>query len=242
MYYLGRSPSREKAPASCHSNCFAKQVAEALSALDIPSAMKNGSENPQPTTVKETVVETVEAPRLTDIQVSEFVTLKPKRATYERHASEKNAGGMMSIPLKTYLNSIDEAVLRLFVIAKWAPTESVEEISEDHLATCVEERARVELGKYDLCRIEFELKDVKLGNSTKIPNIEKQFRRLCLKYFTTLQRWEYEEFLTKKPKLSIKHMLKSVTHKQLLNRIRMILDLRQDELKVDFNFFCSDLG
>jgi len=74
----------------------------------------------------------------------------------------------MSIPLTTYRNSIDEAVLRLLVIATWVPTESVEEISEDHLAKCVEERARVELGDYDLCRIEFELKDVRLGTLLRL--------------------------------------------------------------------------
>lgn len=42
-------------------------------------------------TVKQTIVETIEAPRLSGIETTDFVTFREKRANYERLLTEKNS-------------------------------------------------------------------------------------------------------------------------------------------------------
>ncbi len=84
-------------------------------------------------TIKQTIVETIEAPRLTDISTTNFVLFTQKREIYERVISEKNSDANVQIPLTTYRNSIPKPILQLFVLANWVPVANVDDITEAHL-------------------------------------------------------------------------------------------------------------
>ena len=98
------------------------------------------------------------------------------------------------------------------MIAEWVQATSVEAITEAELRECIEERACVEETDYDLGRIEREVKDVRLHNSTKDASFEKQVWRFCQKYTTTMRKCGYEKFVEKKPKIAIKHLMTRMNH------------------------------
>ncbi len=71
-------------------------------------------------TVKQRIVETIEASRLTDIRTSDLVAFMEKRAIYERQMAEiENADSNVCLPLTTYRNSTDDSLLQLCDIANW---------------------------------------------------------------------------------------------------------------------------
>lgn len=144
--------------------------------LDIP-----GSKD----TVKQTIVETVEAPRLTDIATVDFVQFKIARAAYERIISEKNEDPAVNIPLTTYKSSISAPIQQLFVLANWVPVNTVEKITEAHLKKCVEDKACVKPDDYDLAHLDNELKDVKMDR--KKGSLVNQIWGLVLFYMRTLE-------------------------------------------------------
>eukprot|EP00171_Calliarthron_tuberculosum_P003196 IDg3196t1 len=94
-------------------------------------------DNAKGDTVKQTIVETVEAPRLTDVATSDFVTFKMRRQTYERVISEKNYDPLVNIPLTTYKSSISKHVQQLFVLANWVSASNLDDITEEQLKACV---------------------------------------------------------------------------------------------------------
>ena len=62
-------------------------------------------------TVRQTIVETFEAPRLNGIDTADFVVFQQTRALYERNTTEDNADTNSQVPLTTYRNSIARPVL-----------------------------------------------------------------------------------------------------------------------------------
>lgn len=193
-------------------------------------------------TVRQTIVESVEAPRLKDISTEDFVLFKEKREVYERQIAEKNAESGVQVPLTTYRNPITKPVLDMFVTACWVPVESVDDIQEEHLRACVEERAHVSPQEYDLAQIERYLKKVKMDKSTKSASLELQVLRLGLKYSTTLENLGYSEFIEKQPQLAVEHVLKRVSHEQLRNRMLLTIKLRKEEgFKKNYKAFMRKL-
>lgn len=187
--------------------------------------------------MRQTIVETLEAPRLTGINTSDFVVFKDKRDLYERKLSEKNSENNTDIPITTYRNSVDESVLEFFYISGWIPVASIDEISEEDLKKCIEDHSKVEDKDLDLGRIERELRSVRMKSPNKKAGLEKQVWNLVLLYTSTLRNCGYVDFLKNQPKLAVKHIMKRLEHEQLSARIRMLLDLRKDELYSDFNKF-----
>eukprot|EP00171_Calliarthron_tuberculosum_P019448 IDg19448t1 len=84
-------------------------------------------------TVKQTIVETIKAPHLTEISTANFVLFKQKREIYEHVIAEKNADANVQITLTTYRNSIPKPILQLFVFADWFFVSNMEEITKEHL-------------------------------------------------------------------------------------------------------------
>lgn len=82
---------------------------------------------PRRSTVRQTIVESLEAPRLTGIEVRDFVLFKERRVIYERQFTEKSAEQRVPIPKISLRNSIDPNVLRLFIRANWVPEASATE-------------------------------------------------------------------------------------------------------------------
>lgn len=193
-------------------------------------------------TVHQTIVESVEAPRLKGIGTKDFVRYKQRREVYERMITEKNEESGVSVPLTTYRNSIAKPVLDMFVTAQWVPADTVEEISEEHLKACVEERAHVNPAEYDLGQIERDLRQVRMEHGPKHMSLEMQVLTLGLKYATTLDNLGYSAFIQKQPQLAVGHVLKRVTHDQLRNRLLLTIKLRKEEgFKKNYNAFMREL-
>lgn len=103
---------------------------------------------------KQTIVESLEAPRLQGINMKDFVSFKEKREIYERKVNEKCREQKIKIVPTSYRNSIDKSLLETFVIAKWVPEATVDSIAEDSLKKCIENRSTVDSDKYELSLIE----------------------------------------------------------------------------------------
>ena len=83
--------------------------------LDLNTSADGGRND----TVKQTIVETVEVPRLNDKGTSDFVKFKIAREAYERIINEKNLDPNVEIPLTRYKSSIPKPMQQLFVLAGW---------------------------------------------------------------------------------------------------------------------------
>jgi len=182
-------------------------------------------------TVRQTIVETIEAPRLRDVSTSDFVEFQERREIYERQVSEKNTEAGVQIPLTTYRNSIDSAILELFVVAEWVP------VTEEQLRKCVREHARVDPKEYDLARIERELAGIKLEKADNMSNLQRQVWRLCLRYSEKLRKCGNVNFAKQQPKIAVRHIMKRVTHAGLRTRMNLTLGLRKEELEKVFSKF-----
>lgn len=84
------------------------------------------SDAKQSGTVKQTIVESVEAPRLTYISTSDFVAFVQGIEVYEHQVEERNADATTKLPLTSYRNSISKAILELFVVAGWVTASRTE--------------------------------------------------------------------------------------------------------------------
>ena len=188
-------------------------------------------------TVKQTIVETIEAPRLENFEVPDLVTFKEKRLVYERRVSQKNRDPSVNIPFTTYRDSVSESVLRMFVTARWIEADSVGNITEEQLKGCIERRARVDERDYNLANVERRLAKVTLERPRKGSTLETQVWRLCMKYYDTLKACGYDSFVESKPKIAVSHIYKRLSHTHLKNKVRMSMRLRKEELEKDFNLF-----
>ena len=202
---------------------------------------RSGQEGPG--TVRQTIVETVEAPRLTDIDTSDFVMFKQKRVIYERKIAEKNAEEGVQVQLTTYRNSISRAVLEFFVSAGWLKAADAEAVTEEQLKELIERNARIDPADYDLALLESELRHVRMERAGRNSSLERQVWRLCLKYTSKLQKCGYDEFVKKQPKLAVKHLVRRISHPQLKSRMILTLRLRkEDGFGKDYTSFVQELA
>lgn len=194
-------------------------------------------------TIRQTIVETIEAPRLSGIKTEDFVRFKQKREIYVRRVNEKNSDTTTQIQLTTYRDSISKPILRLFVLGDWVAAETVDDITEQQLQECINEKARVKPDDYELGKIEHEIKTLKLEKEDASDNLEMQVWKLCLNYTTTLENCGYSEFITKMPEIAVEHLLKRVSHQDLKNRMLSTLKLNRDKaFKKNFKKFVKELA
>ena len=163
-------------------------------------------------TVRQTIFETLEAPRLTGFATADFINFKPKREIYERRVQETSAEQGTEIPATSYRNFIEKPILQIFITAQWVAVNEVEEISEQHLKNCVEERSNVKSEDFDLAKIESGFKNVKLDKSK---NLEMQVWKLGIRYPSTLDNLGYSTFIQSQPEVAVEHIMKSITHENL---------------------------
>ena len=152
-------------------------------------------------TVRQTIVETLEAPRLSNIRTEDFVKFKERRAIYERKANAKNQESGFEVPLTSYRDSIDESVLDLFVLSSWVDASCIEDITEEQLKAVIKDRSIIPEDDYDLGKIERVTADIKLNKPSRGSGLENQVWQLCLKYVSSLRSIGYDDFLKKNLKL-----------------------------------------
>lgn len=142
-------------------------------------------------TVKQTIVETIEASRLEDITTIAFVSFKEKREIYERQIREKNHDANTSVPLTSYRNSIAKPILCLFMLASWVNPETFDTITEAQLMACINERVRIEPVDSELAMIERALLDVRLeraGSSAAILSVIPLFSKITKEIIRNIYR------------------------------------------------------
>lgn len=203
-----------------------------------PKGSKKAGASGDTNQVRQTIVETLEAPRLTGISTEDFVSFKQKRDIYERRVEEKSQEQGVTIPATSYRNSIEKPILDIFITAQWVPVSSVEDIAEAHLKTCIEERAKIKPEDYDLAQIEKGVSKIRMEKSQK--SLEMQVWRLGLQYATKLEDLGYSTFIASQPKLAIGHILKRLSHEQLRKRMKLTLKLRKKELKNNYQLFLRE--
>ena len=118
-------------------------------------------------TVRQTILESLDAPHLDDFSIEALVEFKKKREIYVRRVKERSEEQGTEHTPNSLLNSIDESVLRMFVIAQWVQVENVEDLTEDDLNKVIEERTTIDPEDYNLGEIERAIKDVRTDRSLK---------------------------------------------------------------------------
>ena len=87
------------------------------------------------------------------------------------------------------------------------------------------------------------LRSVDMERRWKECTLERQVCRFCLKCTSALHKYRYEEFVSKKPRLAVRPIMKIISHTQLKSRMRLALHLRKEEgFGKDFRAFFQELG
>ena len=194
-------------------------------------------------TVRQTIVETIEARIICGIKTEDFVLFRQGREIYERRISEKNADGNTYIQLTTYCDAIPKPILRIFVLGDWVSATTIESITEEQLQDCIEGKACVNLNDYELGKIDREIRNLKMEKDDPSDTLEMQVRSLCLKYTTILENCGYYDFTTTKPELAEEHILKRVSHSDLKNRMLSTIKLNKGKwFEENFKKFIKELA
>lgn len=188
--------------------------------------------------VRQTIVETLEAPRLKGIRTEDFVLFAQKREIYERQVQEKSQEQGVQISATTLRNSIEKPILNILITAQWVPVTTVEELTEEHLKACIKDRSQVKPEDYDLAQIERDISSIKMERTAG--SLEMQVWNLGLQYATKLDNLGYSTFIDSQPKLAIGHILNRLTHDKLQKRMKLTFRLKKDQMKADYNNFLRE--
>lgn len=190
-------------------------------------------------TVRQTIVETLEAPRLCGLETKDFVKFKSLREIYKRQVREKRAEEGSHTPLTSYTNSMEDSILELFITFQWVLENSVAEITEKSLELCVKEKACVNEENYNLVLIENSLKYIR--NDKNVTSWEGQVLKLALQYQNLIKELGHGEFIKKRPNLAVKHIISGISHVNLRKWALMVYKLKEEEYKSNYGRFMRDL-
>ena len=138
----------------------------------------------------------------------------------------------MTVALTSYRNSIKNPILALMLRAECITASDTDSTTEDQIRSCIEMQSRIDPADYDLAQIDKSIPHVRLSNGQK--NFEMKVWVLDLQYATVLENLWYTDFIQKQPELAVKHILKRITHEQLIKRISLTYKLRKEELKGNY--------
>ena len=201
----------------------------------------NSNRGQEDDVVRQTVVPFLEAPRLRGITTKDFVRFKKKREIYEVRLSEKNRVENSNTPATSYKASIDKLLLKNFLIAKWVDAASVEDISEESLKKCVEERAKRADEDTSLHAVNKVVGNVYMDVTIK--NSEDRIWDLMNRYTASLENAGIFDLPETRPHVAIKHILKRVQPKVLKTRMKEEMKWQKSDgkLKNDFGEFMREL-
>ena len=192
-------------------------------------------------TVRQTIVETIEASRLTSMGRKDFSNFMKQRVDYERRLKEHNTQNGTSAPMTGYKCSIDESVLEQFVLLGMVPVANLEDITEEHLRECVQNEAEIISEQYDLHQIERDIRDVKMS-SNRSESLKTRVANLSLAYGRKLCNMGYANLVLNRGRLALKHIYRRIVHSQLKNRIHAVMELHTENgFKDDYKKFMRKL-
>lgn len=193
-------------------------------------------------TVKQTIVAHLEAPRLQGTTTKDFTKFVRERELYEKQVAEKNLSPDVSINAVTYKASIDDSILRMFMTFGWIPADTVDEISEQSLKDCIQKRANREPKDHELGRVDTIVSNVHMNTSISL--LEDRVYDLVQKYLQVLEGAGLKELPKQKPHISIKHILKRIKPKSLYKCMIDIIEWRKNEQfdRKNFGLFVQELA
>ena len=191
--------------------------------------------------VRQAVVPFLEAPCLKGITTKDFVRFKKKRELYEDKLAEKNRVENTDTPATSYKASIDKLLLKNFLIARWILADSVDDITEEALRKCVDDRAKIADEDTSLRSVNKVVNDVRMNMSLK--NTEDRIWDLMNRYTATLENAGIYDLPESRPHVAIKHILERVKPFDLRKRMKEEIQWQKSDgrLKTDFGEFMREL-
>lgn len=179
------------------------------------------------TNVRQTIISSVEAPRLRGVSTNHFIDFKKRREIYEMQIVEKNTDPATNIPLVSYKVSIENADLRLFIAAGWIQAPSIENITEMQIRKCIQDRGYLLLDDEHLYLIDEAIwpLDMKIN----IMEAEDRVWTLHRDYLSLLKRAGYEELPNTKPHIAIGHIMKRIKPTPLRNHMKSVAKWKKNE-------------
>lgn len=192
--------------------------------------------------IRQTIISTIEAPRLRGVSTKHFIDFKKRRELYEKQIEEKNKDSATSIPLVSYKSSVENADLRLFIAARWVPVDTIEQITELHIRQCIQDRGHRLLDGEHLHLITEAIRP--LAMKLNIVEAEDRVWTFHRDYLYLLEAAGYEQLPIAKPHIAIGHIMKRIRPASLSNRMKSVAKWRKDEgfEKKDFNNFMRELA
>ena len=190
-------------------------------------------------TIRQTIVETLEAPRLLGIEIRDFVEFREKRKLYERRLKEKNLEQNSSVPTTSLRNSIEDSVLKIFIRMRWIPETDMTSIKEESLKECIEHRSKIESKKYDIFFLDKLVKRLKAD--TKLSSLHLRVCKLAHDYEKLLLEHGYEHLIDSHPMVAVQHLSSRLFHDGLKTQADGLIRLNRDKYKTDYSIFLRDL-
>lgn len=205
----------------------------------------SGSSQAGPSTVRQTIVANLEAPKLKGISTKNFITFLRLREAYERDVDEKNKEPGVQLTPTSYKASVDRTQLKTFITAGWVKADKLEDITEEQIKECIKKRAVREASGAELSRIEAAISNVRIN--MKITEPEDRIWNLALHYETVLENAGYTDLPEKKPTTAITHILKRIKPNALKKRMYDIVKFEKDDVdgknkSMDFKTFMRELA
>lgn len=187
---------------------------------------------PQKGAVRRTILEIVEAPRLTGIRMADFVAFRDKRQIYLGQVKEKAAELNIPIsPLTTFRISIDIKLIDLFIEFAWVPEKETSAVSEERLWNSDLKHSEILEDDYDFAFIHRAIECVKMDG--KFDNIYERVTLLSLAYTTKLEKAGFPQFKRAFSYLAVGHILDMIDHAGLKRRTLDFYTMRKETHKKD---------
>lgn len=84
---------------------------------------------------------------------------------------EKNRENTFQIPLTSYQNFVGHNILRMIWRAKWISADGFDDITEEDINKCIEDRSKISLGKINAREIDAIVRDVRMNMGIKEASI-----------------------------------------------------------------------
>ena len=179
-------------------------------------------------TVKQTIVETLEAPVLRGVCTEHFAAFKRARELYEQKLEEKNQEASVRVTPTSYKNSVERSILRTMITAGWIKAGSVDAITEDDIKNCVKARAVIDIDdKKDLSVIERAISGVSMDMTIADP--ENRVWTLDVEYTKALEAAGIENLTDSKPHIAIRHVIGMIRPAALLKQVQDVITWRKNE-------------
>lgn len=178
-------------------------------------------------TARETVISCVEAPRLKGVSIRQFIEFRRLRDLYEKQVLEKRRHIKEDI-IPTFLRaSIEDDDLRICIAAGWIDASSIEQITEEQIRQCIDERCKRETTGEQLYLVHQSVKNVTMN--TSIAEAEDRVWSLRRDYHHALRSAGFAHIIETKPHIAINHILRKLKPPQLYRRMLDIISWRKNE-------------